>query len=102
MSVAEEFNLLDMAKLELILGVLLVLAGVAWFAVSGDTSQSVAVLTAGIGLITLATAGKNAKKMDATVESSKQVAETLKQVVLCGKPPGNPACQYEMKTEIKA
>lgn len=94
MGFAEEFNALDFNKFLILFGALLIIVGVAAAAlVPGAQSTGIEVTVAGLGLVTLGKAGNNGKKMEATLN-------TLKQVVLCGKPPQEPACKYEMKAEV--
>lgn len=108
MGFADEFNNLDLNKVEMILGVLLVVAAAVYGGLTMDLALSGTMATAGVGLITLATAGKNAKKMDATATNAKQaventsvVMEQLKNVVLCSKPASDPKCIFEVPTAVK-
>ena len=94
MGFAEEFNALDYNRFLILFGALLIIIGVATVGlVPGQQSFGVEVAVAGLGMVTLGKAGNNGKKMEATLN-------TLKQVVLCGKPPNEPACKYEMKAEV--
>lgn len=94
MGFAEEFNKINFDRFLILFGALLIIVGVATCTLSpGQQALGVEIAVGGLGLVTLGKAGTNGKKMEATLN-------TLKQVIICGKPASEPVCKYEMKAEV--
>lgn len=90
--IADVINKIDINRLLLILGVLVIFAAAGMYiAVPDSAERAIEIALVGIGMVTYGKAGVNGKEIKTTVTA-------LKEVVLCDQPFGT--CKSQKKMEV--